>query len=241
MIYLLILALNFTSHGAEPAKTAPISAPLEEKQTTEVVKGEVFELESKAKLFNYESERISKANTLDYTARYKDLNGDVVAEEKAEIINGEIKKYEAQRMTTKEKGLIEVRDGRIFFTYSEMGNKKTKYEKLEPNTLVSASICPFLETRWSNLMAKQEINFRYAVWYRQETVGFKIFFDKEEGNNVIFQMVPTNIFYRSLVNPLFFYYNKKDRQLVTLKGRTMPKYKKGNAWRDLDAIINYSY
>jgi hypothetical protein len=255
MIYLLILALNFSVHAADTAKTASSAPKTLEKakavvtepvknasqDKTEVVTGEVFDFDGKEKLFNYESERKVTGNSLNSVSRYKDLTGEIVAEEKAEIVNGELKSYHAERMPTREKGLIETRDGRIFFTYTERGKKSTKYEKLEPNTLVSASICPHLEAHWDELMAKKDLVFRYAVWYRQETVGFKLSFYKEQGDQVIFEMNPTNIFYRSLVNPLFFHYDKKARHLVELKGRTMPKIKKGSSWRDLDALIKYKY
>lgn len=248
MSYLLIFLLSFGTFAADktkkaqaPAPTPPLAAPEKAPGAPEKYKADVFDLEGKEPFFTYEAERTYKADTMEYWAQFKDLQGELVAEEKGTLEKGVIVRFEAERKTTREKGLIEVRDGRIHFTYTEKGNKTSKWENLQPDTVLSANFTPFIESHWNDLMAKKEVKFRYAVWYRQETVGFQFTYDSETGDEVVFKMAPTNVFYRSLVNPLFITYDKKNRRLMALKGRTLPRVKKGNSWRDFDALIKYHY
>lgn len=248
MLYVLIVIFNTWIFAAEEnAPKTPVPAAKEAAKAAstpapgglEVFNADVFDLDGTEKMFTFQSDRTIVDGKLTYSSRFKDLNGEVVAQENAEINNWQIVKFESERTMTKDKGLIEGRDGRLFFTYTDHGKKSTKWENAKPDTLVSASLCPFLESHWDDLMAKKDVKFYYAVWYRQETVQFKFFYDKEEGGNVTFQMVPTNIFYRSLVNPLFITYKKSNKKLVSIKGRTVPKVKKKDAWRDFDAFIKY--
>lgn len=252
MSYLLIFLLSLgvfaadkTKKAAAPTPPAPAGAekgPAEKAPgAPEKYKADVFDLEGKEPFFTYEAERTYTGDKMNYTATFKDLQGEVVAEEKAELDKGVIVRFESERKPTREKGLIEVRDGRMYFTYTERGDKKTKWAILQPDTVLSANFTPFIESHWNDLMAKKPVKFNYAVWYRMETVGFQFTHDSETANEVVFKMAPTNLFYRSLVNPLFITYDKKSKRLLTLKGRTLPKIKKGNSWRDFDALIKYHY
>ena len=84
MIYLLILALNFSVHAVAPAKTPANSKKTAEVVTVEpvniatsdnaaleksasdkaeIVSGDVFDLEGQEKLFTYESDRKYTVNT----------------------------------------------------------------------------------------------------------------------------------------------------------------------------------
>jgi hypothetical protein len=205
----------------------------------EKTNGDVYDLEGKTKLFTYESERTFTADAMDFTATFKDLNGKVATTEKAHIDKGNIVKYEVENLQTNDKGLIEVQGDKIVFTYWNNGKSSTKKEDVKPNMLISANLVPYLQTQFKELMAKKDIEFKYAVWYRKELVGFKFMYDKEENGNVIAKMVPTNFLYRSMVNPLYFALDKTSKKLVYIKGRTLPKIQIKGTWRDLDAYIKY--
>ena len=183
----------------------------------EVSQSDVFDLEGKTKLFTYESKRIYDKDAMSFEAQFKDVvTGEIVASEKAQIKNGVIERYEVQRIPTKESGVIEVKDGKLIFSYNDAGKKSESKEPLKETTLVSASLVPHLESKFNELLAKKDVDFRYAVWYRKETVGFRFSFDKEENDLVVIKMNPTNFLYKSLVNPIYFTYKKSSKKLVSI-------------------------
>jgi hypothetical protein len=206
----------------------------------EVMTADLFDQEGKEKIFTFESKRVYGKEIMTYEATFKDAKtGEVVASEKAEINKGLIVRYDVQRMPTKESGVIEVKNSQLYFSYNDAGKKSESREPLKENTLISATLVPYLESHMEDLLAKKDVDFRYAVWFRKETVGFRFSFDKEEGTKVVFKMNPTNFLYKSMVKPIYFTYEKSTKKLLTIQGRTLPKHKMGGAWKDFDALAIY--
>lgn len=201
---------------------------------------DVFDLDGKNKLFTYEATRRTEQDKMFFEAQFKDVaTGEVVVSEKAEIHKGVIVRYDVERRPTKETGVIETKDGKIIFSYNDAGKKSESREPLKENTLISATLVPYMESKMEDLLAKKDVDFRYAVWYRKETVNFRFSFDKEENGQVVIKMNPTNFLYKSLVKPIYFTYQKSTKKLLTVQGRTLPKQKVGSAWKDLDAKVVY--
>lgn len=209
-------------------------------QANESYTADVFDIDGKEKLFTFSAERVYTADTMTYTATFKDLTGAVVATENAEIKNGQIVKYSVERIPTKETGLVETTDGKMSFTYTEGGKKSTAKTTPKGDVLISATLVPYIEKNLKDLLAKKDVTFGYAVWFRKEVMSFKFSYEKEEGNNVVVKMNPTNLLYRSLVNPIYFTLDKKTKKIISIKGRALPKVKKGGAWRDFDGLLKYN-
>lgn len=209
-------------------------------QATENYTADIFDIDGKEKLFTFTGQRVYTADAMTYTATYKDMTGTVVGEEKVETKNGVLIRYDVVRPLVKEKGLVETKDGKIYFTYTEDGKTSQAKTALKPDTLVGGTLVPFMESRLKDLLDKKEVTFSYAVWFRKEVLGFKFSYEKEEGNNVIVKMVPTNFLYRSLVNPLYFTMDKTTKKLISIKGRSLPKIKKDGSWRDFDGFTKYN-
>ncbi len=208
-------------------------------QANESYKADIYDIDGKEQLFTLTGERTYSADTMNYSATYKDMTGAVVATEKAEIKNGQIIRYDVERIPTKEKGTIETKDGKMIFTYVENGKSSTTKTTPKGDVLISANLVPYIDSHLKDLLAKKDVNFGYAVWFRKEIMSFRFSYDKEEGNNVVIKMNPTNLLYRSLVNPIYFTLDKNTKKLISIKGRSLPKYKKDNAWRDFDGYSKY--
>lgn len=200
---------------------------------------DIFDIDGKEKMFTFTSERTFDKETMRYTATFKNLQGEVVAQETAVVTGGTLVKYEVERSTSKEKGIVEVKDGKIHFSYTEKGKTSTSKEKLKEDTLVSAMLVPFLTSRLNDLMAGNDVAFRYAVWFRKEVIGFHFSLDKTEGQNVVVKMVPSNFLYRSLVKPIYFTIDKTTKKVVSIKGRSLPKVQVDGSWRDFDGFSKY--
>jgi hypothetical protein len=201
---------------------------------------DVYDFEGKTKLYSYNNSRTIANGVETYLAEYKDIaTGEVAASEKAETREGVIVRYEVNRPGTKDSGVIEVKEGKIIFSYNDNGKKSESKEPLKENTLISATLCPYLESHFADLMSKKDVDFKYAVWYRKETVGFRFSYEREENDQVVIKMNPTNFLYRSLVKPIFFTYSKDGKKLISIKGRTLPKRKDGSSWKDFDGLALY--
>jgi hypothetical protein len=206
----------------------------------EKVTADVYDFEGKTKLYSYNNSRTTSNGVETYLAEFKDIaTGEVAASEKAETRAGVIVRYEVSRPGTKDSGVIEVKDGKIIFSYNDNGKKSEAKEPLKENTLISATLCPYLESHFADLMSKKDVDFKYAVWYRKETVGFRFSYDREENGQVVIKMNPTNFLYRSMVKPIFFTYTKNGKKLVSIQGRTLPKRKDGSGWKDFDGLALY--
>ncbi len=178
-------------------------------------------------------------------ATYKDMDGNIVVQDKAETNGTELIRYEVEQKQTGQKGLIEVKDGKAYFTKTVDGKSSTKEEKLGKTFVISATFQKFVKANWDQIASGKTLDFRYGVWDRQETVGFEVFKIGEEkiGDQpaLVLKMKPSSFLIAALVKPLIFKYAADGSKLLELNGRVPPKRQDGNSWKDLDADVVYTY
>ncbi|MGZ5279801.1 MAG: hypothetical protein ACXWC9_07665 [Pseudobdellovibrionaceae bacterium] len=182
----------------------------------------------------------------EFQTTFKDMDGNVVVQEKAVVKGSDIVKFEIDHKQLAQKGLIEVKDGKAYFTkIMADGKSSTKEEKLGKTFVVSATFQKFVRDNWEAITGGKEIEFRYGVWDRQETVGFEVFKTGEdkvgEQPVVVLKMKPSNFFISKLVDPIIFKFAADGSKLLEMNGRVPPKRKDGNNWKDLDAEVVYTY
>ncbi len=209
-----------------------------------------------ATLFEQKSNREKKLYTFqvedtnpeagEFQTTYKDLDGNIVVQEKSTVKGSTLVKTEIEQKQLGQKGIIEVKDDKAFFTkVMPDGKSSTKEEKLGKTFVAAANFQKFVRDNWSEVAAGKEVEFRYAVWDRQETVGFeiqKIGEDKVGDQPVLtLKMKPSNFFISKLVAPIIFKFAADGSKLLEMNGRVPPKRKDGNNWKDLDAEVVYSY
>ncbi|MNK07756.1 hypothetical protein D3C87_256740 [compost metagenome] len=209
-----------------------------------------------ASLYDLKSERTKKLYTVDISLQqkdglfsihsiFKDLAGNTVVEEKGEVLNGEIVTYEISQLQSKDKGWVTVRDGEVLFTYEDSkGKKKTDKEKLRKPLVATINFNDFVMKNWSTLEEGKEIDIRFAVWDRLETVGFtlkKVGEPELDGEKTMeIRMKPTSMLIAALVDPIYLWYSQKDHLLRAQKGRVAPKLEKQGQWKSLDAETVYT-
>ena len=179
-------------------------------------------------------------------AVFSDMAGQPAFTEEATLENGLLVKNIITQHQTGEKASIEVRDGQIYFSRTNSGEKeKTASEKLKQPLLVPAAFAHFVKTHWESLAKGEALEFRFAVWQRLETVGFqfKKVKDEGEGDNkvLVLKMKPTSFIISALVDPLTFRYAYKNQRIISYEGRVSPKIKKGDSFKDLDALVVYHF
>jgi hypothetical protein len=160
--------------------------------------------------------------------------------------NGRFVRYDLQQKQLHESAKIEAKDGRVYFEYVDHDGKvKKDDEKWNDNFVVGATLARHVRAHWAEIVAGKDVDMRFAVPERRETVGFKIFKEdvkKIDGHDVIVaKMKPTSMIIAALVKPLYFYIDTATKRVVEFRGRVLPKQKDGNSWKDLDAETVYSY
>ncbi len=202
--------------------------------------GEVFDLSGKEKKFTSEKYIDNDGEKQKDRTVYKDLTGQVVVEEKMETLNNKLVRYDIDQKQTNEQGWIEVKDNKVTFNHKKP--KKNNYPKtsdLPENFVVSPQIVPFIRDNWDAITSNKEIVIGLGVWHRQEIIRFTLNREKADGQNVVVKMNPSSFFIRALVDPIYFTFDPVTKNLLSYKGRTAPKEKKGDSFEDFDAITHY--
>jgi hypothetical protein len=176
---------------------------------------------------------------------YKDNDGNLALEENIILDGSKVIRDEAIQKQLNQVGLMEVKDGKIFFSKTEDGKTSTKEEKLEEPFVTSANFQRFVRDHWEQIIKGDTISFRYGVWDRQETVGFKIFKigeEKVEDKTIILvKMKPSSFVIAAIVNPIIFKFPADGAHLLEMNGRVPPRQKVGDKFKPLDAEVVYSY
>lgn len=172
-------------------------------------------------------------------------DGKPVAVETAEFTAGRLQKYEQKQLQLNATGKIEVKDGKVNFTYEKDGQTKTASEKLKDNFVVGPSLVGYVEGQWAKIIKGDDVDVRLGVVDRRETVGFTFRKVKETDYHgqkaVVVKMKPTSFVIAALVDPLLFTFTADGTRVLELDGRTIPKRADGGKFKDLDVITVYEY
>lgn len=134
----------------------------------------------------------------------------------------------------------------ITFEYTKDGKRKSDHEAFTSQTVVNDMIYPFLVAHWSELMNGQAVKCRYMAVARAETVGFEFVKVRETTARgmpvVIVKMAPSSMIIAALVNPLIFTIEKNGpHRVLDYDGLTTPKIKKGDKFKDLEALTVFDW
>ncbi len=199
------------------------------------------------KLYNLKVETtpVTPEGKSEVTAVYSDLEGQILVEEKSQLEGSKLLKYQVDHKQSGQKGSVEVKDNKVYFSHTQDGKTKTAEESLKSTLVISGNFSRFVKDHWDQVKAGKDVGFRYAAWQRRETVGFEIFKIGEEKINgedaIVVKMKPSSFIIAALVKPLLFKYSAEGARLLELNGRVPPMEKKGGDFKDLDAEVVYSY
>jgi hypothetical protein len=150
-------------------------------------------------------------------------------------------KYVLKKPQINEEGQLEIKDGKLLFSYTAEGKTKTDDEDDVPNLIMGPYVVEYLTKHWDTLVKGDEVKTRFAALDRKETVGFTFKRIDQEKNpeQVVIRMKPSSFIIAAMVHPLIFTFDKASKKLHTVVGRTLPKRRVDDKWKDLEAEIVY--
>ncbi len=200
-------------------------------------------------LFTYHHASEIKGDVRTITNTYKDKDGGIAAIETVEFVkDGEHEKVRRYHMSQKQlaaEGDVEVKDGKVLFTYKVDGSEKKAEEKLTDDFVVGPAVTAYLQRNWATIVKGDKVKVRFAVPDRKETVGFEYFKEREEMINgtktFVIKMKPSSFLIAALVKPLYFFYTVDGEKMVEVHGRTQVKQNVSGSWKNLDGVTVYEY
>lgn len=113
-------------------------------------------------------------------------------------------------------------------------------EVLQPNTLISDMIYPFILTHWDELMRGAAVKFHLISLDPPDTFNFRVVKESAatwDGKPVArIKMEPTNLIVAHLIRPIYFLIETAaPHRVFSYIGRTTPKENVGGAWKFVDA------
>ena len=198
-------------------------------------------------LFHYKrTESVSDNGITTVDLKYANQDDSMAVKETLKYQNGKLTELHLDQLQLNESGEVRVTGNQLNFSYTKNGAVKTSEEALSKNDLLVCGdqIVATIVSHWDDIMAGKDYAIRYPVLDRRETVGFEFKKVREEPvggkSAVVVRMKPSSFVIAALVDPLFFFMDKEGtHEVLRLDGRTIPKQKNGNSWKDLDATIIY--
>ena len=220
-----------------------------------LLQGRIYSSDRKQLLFRFTRRATRSGQQLSVVREYSYPDGRIAARERVEYLGDQLRSFALGQLQSGEAGRVNLKSdsqaksqGVIAFEYQkEPGSTaKTRNEELQPDTVVSDMVAPFLGSHWDALMRGEKVKCRYIVLARRETVGFTFVKESEstsQGKQVaIIKMEATSPIIAALIDPLFFTLEKQGRHhVLEYRGRTTPKTREGSSWKDLDAITVFDW
>lgn len=218
--------------------------------------GTIFETSSGTNKTLYTFHRSATRTNVTVYARRDFLNpdGSLAAREQAILERGRLVSFELDERQTGARGFARVtadpknsaRQRLVFDWITREGKKKTNHEVLQPGTLVGDMIPDFIVAHWRELSRGNEVPFRFIVPARLETVGLKLVKESDvtwRGQAAVrLRMEASNFIIAQIVDPIFFIVEENEpHRVLEYIGRTTPKQRDGNNWKDLDARTIYDW
>ena len=245
----LVLSAVFLAQNASSTETNSPSRYEQPKLRTATI----YEAGSNQKRVLYKFTRtVTRSGSIVKVVReFNYPDGKIAARESVEYKGDNLVSFDLEEFQINAQGTVTLQPvskalpkGRTTFAYITGTNSAARTnastETFEQNTLVGDMVAPFLVAHWNDLINGKTVKCRYVAASRAETVGFE--FKKQwettrQGKPVvIIKMSPTSVIIAALVDPLYFILEKDgEHRMLQYDGRTTPKIKSGNKWKDLDA------
>jgi len=251
---LFILSLPGGRALADISNTNPSPAPLKiDLASPAVMTGTFYALGSQRKtiLFKYRRVATRAGDLIRVEQTFALPSGAVACRENIFYQNGELLSYDMADLRSGARGSILVepdpqkpKTQRLQLCYVPDGTDTAKTRKntepLQPNTLISDTIYPFILDHWEELSQGGQVKFHFVSLDPAATFNFRLVRDSTsvwQGRPVLrIKMEPANFLLAHWIKPIFFDLEKAaPHRIFSYTGRTTPRKFTGGAWKFVDA------
>ena len=207
---------------------------------TLVSKGEVFDKEGKNKKWTYERYQKIEGNAVFDRAVYKDLEGEILTEEKMHRVDGKLVRYDMSQKQLKQEAWIELKNDKVTFNLKKYRKRNYPQTVSKPdNFVVGLMLVPTMVKNWDKFEAGKEVEIKLGVWHRQEAITFDLSKESSNDKELVVKMNPSSMFIRAVVDPIYFHFDKTTKNLTKYRGRATPKEQRGRSYYDFDGLVTY--
>ncbi len=220
-----------------------------------LLKGAIYEKPEGRLLFTFRRTATQTGDIVRVLREFSNPDGSPAAQERVVYERGRLVRFELDELQIGASGraIIEASENhqRIDFQYiagagpqaRRKGNTETVREAV---ALISDMIPAFLVDHWDELDRGAAVKFRYIVVPRLETIGFKLSRESTgefKGKKVVrIKMEPTSWIIAQALDPLLFTVEADaPHRIFQYRGRTTPKIRSGQTWKDLDALTVFDW
>ena len=184
-------------------------------------------------------------------------NGAVAAVEKVLYQSNQLVSFEMQDFQAKVSGAIHIEHiepdpknparPKIFISYAHgLNPPKGRAHTLQPDTVIDDTLYPFMIDHWNDLMRGDTVKFHFVSLDWERTFQFELVKTGDSTQNgqpvVKLTMKPASFFLSPFVKPILFTVQANGPHLIlSYIGRTTPRIRKGNSWKELDAETVFHY
>jgi len=233
------------TNQSPPALTIDLADPA-------VMTGTFYEIGSNRKsiLFKYRRQATRDGDAIRVEQSFTLPDGSLACRESILYRHGQLVSYTMHDLRAKSNGSILVEPDpkkpkmqRLqleFLDGSDGARIRKTSETLQPNTLISDTIYPFILAHWDELLQGASVKFRFVSLDPSGTFGFRLIKTSDstwQGRPVVgIKMEPGNFIIAHWIRPIFFTIEKAaPHRVFSYTGRTTPRNHVGGDWKFVDA------
>jgi len=212
--------------------------------------GSIYDKPEGQLLFTFRRTATQTGDVVRVLREFHNRDGSLAARERVLYERGQLVRFELDELQIGASGHAHIESAgagqRIAFEYQVAGNLKRNPETVREAALVSDMLPAFVVSHWEELNRGAAVKFRYLVVPRLETIGFKLTRESAgafQGKNIVrIKMEPTSWLIAQVLDPLLFSVElDPPHRVLQYRGRTTPKIRVGESWRDLDALTVFDW
>lgn len=238
-----------------PLLAAVLSSPLlaagADYLEPQLLTGSIYDQPGGRVLFTFRRTATQTGDVVRVLREFRNPDGSMAAQERVLYERGRLVRLELEESQIGASGqaLIEPaqEQERIEFRYTpRSGKPKRRLETTGEEALISDMLPGFLLAHWDELERGDVLRFRYIVVPRLETIAFKLRCESTtefHGKKVLrIRMEPASWIIAQVLDPLVFTVElNRPHRILQYWGRTTPKIRNGQNWRDLDALTVFKW
>jgi len=205
---------------------------------TRTYRGEVSPKEGGPALFSYERRvtRLAKGLRSAHVT-YAPQGSVVVLQSALHDEHYQLSRFDEAHLQAATYGSVVLNGEHVQLCFEEQGQAREASERVEAPVVVGPTLFGFLLRHREVLRHGGQLEFRFAVLSRLETIGFVA--ESEPGEGLRVRLVPESAFIRLLVYPLTVEFDARGQQLRRYVGPVPPLRERDGELEPFDASVRY--